>query len=1082
MLQALADQVWMEADSSKETSVLLVHNNSKRKHYIVLKLGHSNRRVQLIRIDPKSGNLRSGQTTGRDIFASESSALEYVNREGQHEVVASGKAVLGYVVVGPWALLLLVERTRVSVTLPGGHEIKTVTASKWQRIPLQTDVDFAEGNVRGELERGVDKIVGFPIDGAHIYCETLDITRPFPSDRPVCQPSWEFVWNRWLTTSFRSLGLDSVCPPLLQGLAEARALEDFDGNRFSYALIARRGRLHVGPRYHARGLNDQAEPGNEIECEQIVWKHNAPNKPVAWSRYVWRRGSVPLWWSVSLKNVGIEAEIVIKPQNTFRGSYRYVRRLQKRYMPNPHLDPDPPEPQDDRPRQDLSLTVPIMFVSLLRKGTPDKDRSEAKLSSAFNFVVMQLCKEYGLPLDFVGLDWHEMHRELGGERIVEAFWCAVRSLLPRHGFALGTLSKVGQDHTDPLVEDVELGPVNGGVLASPPLVAEPRLERCVSQAGRGWQARWFRQQCGVMRYNCADSLDRTNVTSFFGAVQVFIEQCRELDIAIAATSPGAASIARTMARKQMQAAAAAAVSAPSASAGGGSNGSGSSRPRSGADSNKSAMGTLESLGKQLNRNINAFMLDFKSPKSSPHEGSSGAPGSTGSSPHGDPRSSSAPVLMAQRPVLGQLLEPSGGRAAAGAMQATPASAGAAQAVPLPAGWEAKYDKDTRRIFYVDHNTKTTTWERPMLSIAAPSSAPQPPAVVVLTSGTVGPQSSIFDSITAPFTAAAGAPNLERKSVGRERERDEGEQDRLEPLTPWGMLDVSVKRFGRRVSTEALSAMAELFLLNGDLCAYLYTGSAAMHSEKILIFEPESSRLRKASVTAYGNPLIAIKRRYNNVIMDSDKLMQTEMFLGLKATTYFPTARMPYKDDAVLPLDYPESDDESDPIGRIPWPLPDKAPRVTAGLLSLDLADSAMMAGGERPMVSSPRSRPTSSRGTPGQDHLSAAAMQKSQSEGAIGSPNSMATATLAAPLVELGELFVLDTPNTLPLGIGSAPATAPRPVEQGPEGVCRSNNGSPARSLTTPAVPLAIGRQADHLGAAHVQQGSSPLSDPLGLL
>jgi hypothetical protein len=41
-----------------------------------------------------------------------------------------------------------------------------------------------------------------------------------------------------------------------------------------------------------------------------------------------------------------------------------------------------------------------------------------------------------------------------------------------------------------------------------------------SDAGQGWRARWFKQQQGVTRYNCADSLDRTNVGSFFGAVQV----------------------------------------------------------------------------------------------------------------------------------------------------------------------------------------------------------------------------------------------------------------------------------------------------------------------------------------------------------------------------------------------------------------------------------------------------------------------------------------------------------------------------------------------------------------------------------
>jgi hypothetical protein len=205
--------------------------------------------------------------------------------------------------------------------------------------------------------------------GAHFYCETLDITRPFPSDAPPGQPSWPFVWNRWVGASFRAAGLDgdnAVCPALLQvglglrvpttsyhcchvrrlsrplglprrskatallmlffaaqraasgrcagqqcapalildnpgrmtqasgmsalaslqpshlaagrpptprlprpsshcgarqGMAEGRDLEDFDGKRFSYCLISRRCRLHVGPRYKARGLNELADPG-----------------------------------------------------------------------------------------------------------------------------------------------------------------------------------------------------------------------------------------------------------------------------------------------------------------------------------------------------------------------------------------------------------------------------------------------------------------------------------------------------------------------------------------------------------------------------------------------------------------------------------------------------------------------------------------------------------------------------------------------------------------------------------------------------------------------------------------------------
>ena len=73
---------------------------------------------------------------------------------------------------------------------------------------------------------------------------------------------------------------------------------------------------------------------------------------------------MPLWWTVNIRNGGMgEAEIRIRSTNTFRGSRRYVRRLQKRYVPNAHLDPDEPDqagaaaPGSDGGGKDLSLQV-----------------------------------------------------------------------------------------------------------------------------------------------------------------------------------------------------------------------------------------------------------------------------------------------------------------------------------------------------------------------------------------------------------------------------------------------------------------------------------------------------------------------------------------------------------------------------------------------------------------------------------------------------------------------------------------------------------------------------------------------------
>lgn len=68
-----------------------------------------------------------------------------------------------------------------------------------------------------------------------------------------------------------------------------------------------------------------------------------------------------------------------------------------------------------------------MYVSLLRKGNIEKDRSETKLASAFDAMAGALRKEHRMPLTYIALDWHEMDKALGHEAIVEGFWGSVRA-------------------------------------------------------------------------------------------------------------------------------------------------------------------------------------------------------------------------------------------------------------------------------------------------------------------------------------------------------------------------------------------------------------------------------------------------------------------------------------------------------------------------------------------------------------------------------------------------------------------------------------------------------------------------------
>ena len=56
----------------------------------------------------------------------------------------------------------------------------------------------------------------FVLNSAHYYCETADVSRPFPSTRRPSSASVEFVWNQWLMQPFHAAGLPGACPHLLQ--------------------------------------------------------------------------------------------------------------------------------------------------------------------------------------------------------------------------------------------------------------------------------------------------------------------------------------------------------------------------------------------------------------------------------------------------------------------------------------------------------------------------------------------------------------------------------------------------------------------------------------------------------------------------------------------------------------------------------------------------------------------------------------------------------------------------------------------------------------------------------------------------
>ncbi|XP_042436700.1 probable phosphoinositide phosphatase SAC9 isoform X2 [Zingiber officinale] len=643
---------------SKESSVrIVVLENSDV--FIVVSLS-SREDTQVIFVDRTTGTLCYDGKVGKDVFRSEEQALSYVT-DGSRLLcknITYARAILGYASLGSFGLLLVATKATATIpNLPGGGCIYTVTESQWIKVQLQNPQPQGKGEYKN-----IQDLAELDIDGKYYFCETRDITRPFPSGKRYHEPDDEFVWNGWFSKPFRDIGLPNHCVILLQGFAECRNFGGTSQQMGTVALIARRSRLHPGTRYLARGLNACCSTGNEIECEQLVWVPRQAGQSVTFSSYRWRRGTIPIWWGADLK-IATEAEIYVSAKDPYRGSVQYYERLSRRYGPqNSELDVV----------RHKKTQVPIVCINLLKCGA---GKPENILVQHFIESVEYVKSTGKLPctrIELINYDWHTNVKSSGEQRTIEGLWEHLKRYAKGIDFSEGSY----------FVSKKQIKECKGLVVSNDDFDGGFNLTSL---------------QNGVIRFNCADSLDRTNAASYFGALQIFVEQCERLGI------------------------------------------------------------YLDSDAIYAYSSINKY-------------------------------------------------EYSGLRS------------------PLPPGWEERFDSVTGKHFYINHNTRTTTWDHPCKG------------------------------------------------------------------KPWKRFDMSFERFKSSTMLAPINQLSDLFLLAGDIHATLYTGSKAMHSHILNIFNDDGGML--SSFSAAQNVKISLQRRYKNVIVDSSRQKQLEMFLGLRLFKHLPSVTMP----------------------------------------------------------------------------------------------------------------------------------------------------------------------------------------------
>lgn len=143
--------------------------------------------VQLISVEPQRGSLRCNNVPGRDLFDTIQGALSYLESAG-HTIKAktTACAILGYFAIENMGCLLIATKVIPEKMFFGDHIVNAVAESSWIKIPLS----YPYPQNKAEL-KNFETLSSFQVDGLHYYCETFDLTRPFPSSRP--SPEYIFI-------------------------------------------------------------------------------------------------------------------------------------------------------------------------------------------------------------------------------------------------------------------------------------------------------------------------------------------------------------------------------------------------------------------------------------------------------------------------------------------------------------------------------------------------------------------------------------------------------------------------------------------------------------------------------------------------------------------------------------------------------------------------------------------------------------------------------------------------------------------------------------------------------------------------
>ncbi|KAA3478466.1 phosphoinositide phosphatase SAC2-like [Gossypium australe] len=387
--------------------------------------------------------------------------------------------IVGFVkFLGPYYMLLIKKRRKIGAIC--GHNIYAVTKSEMIPIsnsPDQSNVAYSKNEKRyKKLLCAVDLTKDFFFSYSYNVMHSLQRNLR-KNETGLGHYETMFVWNEFLTRGIRNnLNNTLWTVALVYGFFKQVKLS-VSGRDFMFTLIARRSRHYAGTRYLKRGVNEKGRVANDVETEQIVFEDVPEGCPTQISSVVQNRGSIPLFWSQETSRLNLRPDIILsKKDPNYDATRLHFENLVRRYG-NPIIILNLIKRCEKKPRETILRAEFANSIRFLNKSLTEEDRlrflhwdlSRHSRKATKSVAVLGRVADYALNLTGI-------------------FYCQVTPNCRPEG--LLNLSCLVQNDGK-LGKDAGNDKQNSSENVKPPMF-----------------------QNGVLRTNCIDCLDRTNVAQY----------------------------------------------------------------------------------------------------------------------------------------------------------------------------------------------------------------------------------------------------------------------------------------------------------------------------------------------------------------------------------------------------------------------------------------------------------------------------------------------------------------------------------------------------------------------------------------